>query len=87
LALATLTAMSSAVAQNAIPDLRGTWKGDSESIVLDGGNAHHPVTAASERELRSVCLYADDRQAGWAPLLRDFFIGARRLESCRRDVA
>jgi hypothetical protein len=33
------------------------------------------------------CLYADDRQAGWAPLLRNFFIGARRLESCRRDLA
>jgi len=65
LALATLTAMSSAVAQNAIPDLRGTWKGDSESIVLDGGNAHHPVTAASERELRSVAFTLTiDKQDG-----------------------
>jgi hypothetical protein len=33
------------------------------------------------------CLYADDRQAGWAPLLRNFFIAARRLESRRRHVA
>ena len=30
LMLATLTIGPSAVAQTAIPDLRGTWKGDSE---------------------------------------------------------
>jgi hypothetical protein len=65
LALAMLTAMSSAVAQNAIPDLRGTWKGDSESIVLGGGNAHHPVTAVSEPELRSVAFTLTiDKQDG-----------------------
>jgi hypothetical protein len=40
-------------AQNTIPDLRGTWKGDSESIALGGGNAHHSATA-QEPELRSV---------------------------------
>jgi hypothetical protein len=40
--------------QPAIPDLRGTWKGDSESIVLGGGNGHHVATQANEPELRSV---------------------------------
>src|ERR1700736_3448429 len=43
-----------AAAQTAIPDLRGTWKGESESIVLGGGNPHHPATAANEAQLRSV---------------------------------
>jgi hypothetical protein len=43
-----------AAAQSAIPDVRGTWKGDSESIVLGGGNPHHPATQATEPELRSV---------------------------------
>jgi hypothetical protein len=42
-----------ALAQTTIPDLRGTWKGNSESIVLGNGNAHHSATA-QEPELRSV---------------------------------
>jgi hypothetical protein len=52
-ALAVLPAPPAA-SQTAIPDLRGTWKGESESLVLGGGNPHHPSTAASEPELRSV---------------------------------
>ena len=36
-----------------IPDIRGTWKGESQSIVL-GGNTHHPATQASEPRLSSV---------------------------------
>jgi hypothetical protein len=51
--LAALPAIPAA-AQTAIPDLRGTWKGESESIVLGGGNPHHPATAANEAQLRSV---------------------------------
>jgi hypothetical protein len=43
-----------AASQSAIPDVRGTWKGESESIVLGGGNPHHPPTQASEPQLRSV---------------------------------
>jgi len=43
-----------AAAQTAIPDLRGTWKGESESIVLGGGNPHHGSTQTSEPQLRSV---------------------------------
>lgn len=52
--LAALTAATLALAQAAVPDLRGTWKGESESIVLRAGNPHHSGTAAQEPELRSV---------------------------------
>ena len=51
--LAALPAMPVA-SQTAIPDVRGTWKGESESLVLGGGNPHHPQTRTSEPELRSV---------------------------------
>jgi len=50
---AVLAAMPAA-AETAIPDLRGTWKGESESLVLGGGNPHHPSTQANEPQLRSV---------------------------------
>jgi hypothetical protein len=54
-----------AAAQNAIPDLRGTWKGESESIVLGGGNPHHPATPADEAQLRSVAFTLTvDKQDG-----------------------
>jgi hypothetical protein len=52
-ALALLPALPLA-AESAIPDLRGTWKGESESIVLGGGNPHHTGTPPSEPQLRSV---------------------------------
>jgi hypothetical protein len=42
LALLTVAAVS-AVAQDAIPDLRGTWSGKGKSIVF-GSNPHHPGT-------------------------------------------
>jgi hypothetical protein len=43
-ALALLAvAAASAVAQDAIPDLRGTWSGKGKSIVF-GSNPHHPGT-------------------------------------------
>jgi len=51
--LATLLA-TPALAQSTIPDLRGTWKGDSESLVLGGGNDHHTGTTPGEPQLRSV---------------------------------
>jgi hypothetical protein len=41
-------------AQTAIPDLRGTWTGESESIVLGGGNPHHRSTQVAEPRLSSV---------------------------------
>jgi hypothetical protein len=62
--LATLTA-ATAVAQTAIPDLRGTWKGESETIVSGGGNPHHPATQAAEPQLRSVAFTLTvDKQDG-----------------------
>jgi hypothetical protein len=43
----------SALAQTAIPDLRGTWKGESETIVL-GGNPHHGQVQSQQPRLSSV---------------------------------
>jgi hypothetical protein len=44
-----------AIAQTAIPDMKGTWTGDSESIVLGPGNQHHRAeTAPAEPRLSSV---------------------------------
>ena len=51
--LAALAAVP-ADAQTAIPDLPGTWNGESESIVLGGGNSHHPATQAAAPRLTSV---------------------------------
>lgn len=42
-----------ALAQTAIPDLRGTWKGESESIVL-GGNPHHGHVETQQPRLSTV---------------------------------
>ena len=62
--LALLLAGTSA-AQTAPPDLRGTWKGESESIVFGGGNSHHPAAKANEPQLRSVAFtLVIDKQDG-----------------------
>jgi hypothetical protein len=51
-AVASAAAMAADVAP---PDVRGTWKGDSETIVLGSGNLHHAATATkAEPEFRSV---------------------------------
>jgi hypothetical protein len=48
-----------------IPDVRGTWKGESESIVRNGGNPHHPAAQSNEPELRSVAFTLQvDKQEG-----------------------
>lgn len=44
--LATLVA-SPAAAEDAVPDLRGTWSGDSASIVMGRGNDHHAAAKTS----------------------------------------
>jgi hypothetical protein len=63
--LATLIAVTAAAAEGPIPDLRGTWKGDSESIVLGGGNLHHVPTQTSEPELRTISFTLTvDKQDG-----------------------
>jgi hypothetical protein len=62
--LAAFTATPVA-AQTAIPDVRGTWKGDSESIVLDAGNPHHSPTQSNEPHLRSAAFTLTiDKQDG-----------------------
>jgi hypothetical protein len=54
-----------AASQTAPPDLRGIWKGESESLVLGGGNPHHPAAQANAPELRSVPFTLTiDRQDG-----------------------
>ena len=84
---AVFTAATAAMAESAIPDLRGTWKGDSETIVLGGGNLHHTATQADEPELRSVSFTLKvDKQDG-RRFLRDLLVGARRHESHCRHFA
>ena len=41
-----------AAAQSAIPDVRATWKGDSESIILGAGNPHHAAPPSTEPRLK-----------------------------------
>jgi len=62
--LAVLAA-TPAAAQTAIPDLRGTWKGESESIVLGAEHPHHPATQLNAPELRNVSFTLTiDKQDG-----------------------
>jgi hypothetical protein len=51
--LAALAA-APAAAQTAIPDVRGTWKGDSESIVLGRGNEHHAGPRSNKPRLSTI---------------------------------
>jgi len=61
---AILTA-APASAQTAIPDLRGTWKGNSESIILGAGNPHHAATPSDQPRLNSVAFTVTiDKQDG-----------------------
>ena len=62
--LATLLA-TPALAQSTIPDLRGTWKGDSESIIAGTGNKHHTGAAQDAPDLRSMSFtLVIDKQDG-----------------------
>jgi hypothetical protein len=54
LALLVVLPAVPAASQTAIPDVRGTWKGESETVVLGGGNPHHPAGQPNEPQLRSV---------------------------------
>jgi len=65
--IVTLAALTtgSAVAQTAIPDLRGTWKGESETIINGAGNPHHQSAAPSGLRLSSVAFTMTiDKQDG-----------------------
>jgi hypothetical protein len=62
--LATFLA-TPALAQSTIPDLRGTWKGDSESIIAGTGNKHHTGAAQDAPEQRSMSFtLVIDKQDG-----------------------
>lgn len=50
----TALAAAPAAAQTAVPDFRGTWKGDSESIVMAGANPHHLAAKSNEPRHSSV---------------------------------
>jgi hypothetical protein len=53
------------VTQSSFPDLRGTWKGESETIVMGAGNSHHPEATPPEPRLTSVPFTLTiDRQEG-----------------------
>ena len=87
--IATLAmfAVAPVAAQTAIPDVRGTWKGDSESIVLDGGNPHMPPTQSNEPHLRSAAFTLTiDKQDGRRFSGR-IVVGARQRKSRRRVLA
>jgi hypothetical protein len=51
-----LTAATAALAETAIPDVRGTWKGDSETIIMGAGNPHHASPKAASPRLNSVAF-------------------------------
>ena len=58
-------AATPAPAQTAFPDLRGTWKGDSESIITETGNPHHAGEPQGAPKLSSVPFTMTiDRQDG-----------------------
>ena len=59
-------AMTAASAQDAIPDLKGTWSGKGKSIVF-GNHAHHPgsQTAADPPRVRDIeATYVVEGQEG-----------------------
>ena len=54
-----------ALAQSSFPDVRGTWKGESESIINGTGNSHHPASPQDGPQLGSVTLTLTiDKQDG-----------------------
>ena len=64
-ALAAPSALAAAMAaETAVADMRGTWKGDSQSIVM-GGGGHHPGAREGEPRFTSVAFtLVIDKQEG-----------------------
>jgi len=64
IAIAVLVAWP-ACAQTSFPDLRGTWKGDSESIVSGNANPHHDGAPQPEPRLTGASFTLTiDKQDG-----------------------
>jgi hypothetical protein len=59
-----LLAAVPAAAETAIPDLRGVWKGNSESIVSGGANPHHATQSAETRFSTIAFTLTIDKQDG-----------------------
>ena len=58
-------AAAPAAAESAVPDLRGSWKGESESIVMGAGNAHHSAAPSAGPRLNSIAFTMTiDKQDG-----------------------
>lgn len=57
-------AAAPAVAETAVPDLRGTWKGNSESVVSGGANPHHATQSAETRFSTIAFTLTVDKQDG-----------------------
>jgi hypothetical protein len=56
---------SPALAQSSFPDLRGTWKGESESIVTGAAKPHHTTSPQPEPRLTSASFTLTiDKQDG-----------------------
>jgi hypothetical protein len=79
-ALVLAGAVTAARAQDAIPDLKGTWSGKGKSIVF-GNNAHHPGSQAisnSPRVRDFEFTFVVDGQEGrlaWGHYQRAFRLG------------
>jgi hypothetical protein len=62
--LAALAVMP-ATAETALPDLRGTWTGESEAIVWGGANTHHGAKRGAEPRLSKIAFTMTiDKQDG-----------------------
>jgi hypothetical protein len=59
-----LIAAVPAAAETAVPDLRGTWKGNSESVVSGGANPHHATHSAETRFSTIAFTLTVDKQDG-----------------------
>ena len=63
--LVFLMTATSAMAEVPVPDLRGTWKGESETIILGTGNSHHAADPSAAPRLNSVAFTMTiDKQDG-----------------------
>ena len=59
-----LIAAVPAAAETAVPDLRGVWKGNSESVVSGGANQHHATQSAETRFSTIAFTLTIDKQDG-----------------------
>ncbi len=90
-------ACGAAVAQPAVPDLKGTWVGQFRTAIL-GNNAHHPgdQTAASPPRIREIAFTIDiegqDGSLFWGhswsdPASKEPFVGSLRADGKEAVVA